>query len=97
MSSNSASTSLNNSTSLTPAMELGPEDDVPSPPFNLLLDDELKGLIDESSRKLGLSQRRFIEVAVRAFLLLLCAKNTPQPPLNSPSSFLKKLLQKKQS
>lgn len=77
-------------------MELGPEDDEPSPPFNLLLDDELKLLIDEFSRKLGLSQRRFIEVAVRAFLLQLSAKNTSQSTSNSPVYFLKKLLRNKQ-
>lgn len=66
-------------------------------PLILPLDEELKELIEEFSAKLGLSQRRFVEVAVRAYLLHWSKQKTPPAQLNAPALLVKRLLHKRTS
>ncbi len=59
--------------------------------FNLLLNDDLKAQIDSFSAKLGLSQRRFIELAVRSYLRFLANQKEASPAVPTTHQFLQKL------
>lgn len=72
-------------------MESGSSDD--SHAFILLLDEELKEQINSFSAKLGLSQRRFIEWAVRSYLRFLSTRTDANMATLTPQQFLTQLVQ----
>lgn len=59
--------------------------------FNLLLSPDLKEQVDVLSAQLGISQRDFIEWAIRAYLSHLQNQGELMFPSPSPLAFLQKL------
>ncbi|MBR1979463.1 MAG: hypothetical protein IJ985_08195 [Akkermansia sp.] len=75
-------------------MDSLPGDD--SQAFSLFLDDELKAQIDSFSAKLGLSQRRFVELAVNAYLRCLSDRGISTGASQNPQIFLSRLLKRQE-
>lgn len=88
---NSASTSPNNKTHLARALTMDSLTGDEPRAFNLLLNDDLKAQIDSFSAKLGLSQRRFIELAVRSYLRFLANQKEASHAVPTTHQFLQKL------